>query len=152
MNKSTCVVFSTVAVLALASFLFAQAKNKSVQLPPTAVIGNEYQSAGGCQDTGRQVQIGIPNVEYLDRSVVDPTWHIQGVTIRETNKVGNSGIRNVSMASASVVGFQIFAGGGGSTQCIPFGGCSCVGGSGGSYGVEVTAHYKTATFTVPVPE
>jgi hypothetical protein len=137
-----------VVVIGLAVALLAQAKSKSVSLPPTAVIGNEYASAGGCSDTGHEAQIGIPNSQFLDTSVQDPVWHIQGITFRETNKIGNSGIRNVSMGSASVVKFQIFAGGGGTMQCVPLVGCSCVNGSGGSYGTEVTAHYKTATFTV----
>jgi hypothetical protein len=135
-----------VVVLGLAVALLAQ--TKTVKLPSTAVIGNEYASAGGCSDTGHQASIGIPNSEFLDTSIKDPVWHLQGLTFRETNKVGNSGIRNVSMASASVVTFQIFAGGGGTTQCVPLVGCSCVGGSGGSYGTEVTAHYKTATFNL----
>jgi hypothetical protein len=142
---------ATVAVVSLAVALLAQSKSKTVALPSTAVIGNEYASAGGCSDAGHQASIGIPNSQFLDTSVQDPVWHIQGITFRETNKIGNSGIRNVSMASASVVTFQIFAGGGGTTQCIPLVGCSCVGASGGSYGTEVTAHYKTASFTVPEP-
>ena len=141
----------TIAVVGLAVALLAQPKSNTVALPSTAVIGNEYASAGGCSDTGHQASVGIPNSQFLDTSVKDPVWHLQGVTFRETNKIGNSGIRNVSMASASVVTFQIFAGGGGTTQCVPLIGCSCVGASGGSYGTEVTAHYKTATFTVPVP-
>jgi hypothetical protein len=132
-------------VVGLAAVLLAQ--TKTVSLPPSAVIGNEYASAGGCSDAGHQASIGIPNSQYLDTSVTDPVWHLQGLTFRETNKVGNSGIRNVSMASASVVTFQIFAGGGGTTQCVPLVGCSCVGASGGSYGTEVTAHYKTVSFT-----
>jgi hypothetical protein len=131
-------------VAGIATLLLAE----TASLPSTAVIGNEYQSAGGCQDTGRDVQIGIPNSARLDTSVRDNVWHLNGLTFRETNKIGNSGIRNVSMASPSVVKLQIFAGGGGSTQCLPFVGCSCVGASGGSYGVEVTAHYKSTYFTI----
>lgn len=136
-----------VGVLLLATFSIVAVRlwAKSASIPQTAVIGNEYQSAGGCQDSGRDVTIGIPNAEYLDKSVTDKVWHIQGVTFRETNKNGNSGIRNVSMASQNAIKLNIFAGGGGTVQCLPFVGCSCTGGSGGSYGVEVTAHYKHLT-------
>ena len=109
------------------------------QVPTAAVFDNEYQSAGGCQDTGREVNVPIPHADELDLSVVDPTWHIPGITFRETTKVGTSGIRNVSI-SGSTLHYQIFAGGGGSYQGWPVNGC--VNGSGGSYGVEVTAHYK----------
>ena len=150
--KRICVLVSLVlAVLSLAVALFAQAKNKTLAIPSTAVIGNEYQSAGGCSDTAHEAQIGIPHNELLDLSVQDPVWHIQGITFRETTKVGNSGIRNVSLASANVIKFQIFAGGGGTTQCTPFG-CACVGASGGSYGTEVTAHYKAGSVTFNIPD
>jgi hypothetical protein len=135
---ATAVVFLAVALLA----------QNVVSLPRTAVIGNEYASAGGCSDTGHEAQIGIPNSKFLDTSVQDSTWHIRGITFRETNKVGNSGIRNVSMASTDAVKFQIFAGGGGTMQCVPLVGCSCVGASGGSYGTEVTAHYKSTSFNL----
>lgn len=109
------------------------------QLPATVVFDNEYQSAGSCQDTGREVNIKIPNADQLDLSVVDPTWHIPGITFRPTTSVGTSGIRNVSV-NGDTLHYQIFAGGGGTYQGWPYNGC--VGGSGGSYGVEVTAHYK----------
>ena len=137
---------SAVLIAGTAGVVFAQ----TAKLPKTAVIGNEYQAADGCQATGRDVQVGIPNAKYLDQSVEDPTWHIKGLTFRGTTKVGDSGVRNVSMASADVVKFQIFAGGGGTMECPWLLGCHCLGASGGSYGVEVTAHYvnKTLTFHV----
>jgi hypothetical protein len=140
-----------VPILAISVFAwrFSAAKPQStnkVSLPQTVVIGNEYQSAGGCQDTGRDVRVGIPNHEYLDLAYKDPHFGIASVSLRETNKVGNSGVRNVAFdPNPGVLSFQIFAGGGGTVQCIPLVGCSCVGASGGSYGVEVTAHYKTNT-------
>ena len=122
---------------------------KAFSLPPTAVIANEYASAGGCQDTGRDVRVGIPNSQFLDLSYKDPVYQIAGVSLRETNKVGNSGVRNVAFdPQVGVLAFQIFAGGGGTTQCLPFVGCSCVGASGGSYGVEVTAHYKSTNIAL----
>ena len=152
MKKISVRLGPAVAVLALAVALLAQSKTKTVAIPSTAVIGNEYVSAGGCSDSSREPQIGIPHSELLDTSIQDPVWHIQGVTFRETNKVGNSGIRNVSLSSSKAIKFQIFAGGGGTTQCAPLLGCSCVGASGGSYGTEVTAHYKAGTVTFSVPE
>ena len=118
----------------------------TISLPPTAVVDTEYQSAGGCQDTGRTVRFGIPESKYLDLNFKDPRYNIAGISVRETTKVGNSGIRNLKFDPQSgVMAFEIFAGGGGSTQCIPLVGCSCVGASGGSYGVEITAHYATST-------
>ena len=87
----------TVAVVGLGVALLAQSKSKTVALPSTAVIGNEYASAGGCSDAGHEAQIGIPNSQFLDTTVQDPVWHIQGITFRETNKVGNSGIRNAKL-------------------------------------------------------
>ena len=129
-------LFWAIALATGSSTLVAQTE---VQLPTTVVFDNEYQSAGGCQDTGREVSITIPNADQLDLSIVDPVWHIPGITFRETTHVGNSGIRNVAI-SGNVLRYQIFAGGGGSYQGWPINGC--VGGSGGSYGVEGTAHYK----------
>lgn len=98
------------------------------QLPAGVVFANEYQSAGGCQDTGREVNIAIPNADRLDLSVEDPTWHIRGTTFRETTRVGNPGIRNVSI-SGNTLRYQVFAGGGGSYEGWPINGC--VNGSGG---------------------
>ena len=111
------------------------------QLPATQVFDNEYQQAGRCQDTGRQVSVAIPHADQLDMSVIDRTWHIPGITFRPTTANGNSGIRNVRV-NGNQLQYDIFAGGGGSHQTIPFKGDVCVGATGGSYGVEVTAHYK----------
>ena len=119
------------------------------QLPATVVFDNEYQQAGGCQDTGRQVSVKIPNADKLDTSVSDPTWHISGITFRATTSVGTSGIRNVRV-NGDQLQYEIFAGGGGSYVGWPVNGCA--NGSGGSYGVEVTARYKlvqTAKVMVP---
>ena len=135
MNRIKMVLCS-IALATGSSNLITQAQ---VQFPTTAVFDNEYQSAGGCQDTGREVSIAIPNAGQLDLSIVDPVWHIPGVTFRETTHVGNSGIRNVAI-SGNILRYQIFAGGGGSYEGWPINGC--VGASGGSYGVEVTAHYR----------
>lgn len=124
-------------------------KTMAVTVPPTLVVANLYQSAGGCQDTGRTERIGIPNYQLLDLGYSDPRYQIAGVSLRETNKVGNSGVRNVKFdPSQGVLSLEIFAGGGGSPEVIPFVGTTCVGASGGSYGVEVTAHYKTAKFSL----
>jgi hypothetical protein len=120
-----------------------------VMIPPTLVIGNLYASADGCQDTGRTDRVGIPNSQLLDLSFADPTYKIAGVSLRETTKVGKSGVRNVKFDPAQgVLSLDIFAGGEGTTQCLPFVGCRCVGASGGSYGVEITAHYKSAKLTL----
>ena len=122
------------------------------QLPPTVVFDNEYEQAGGCQDTGRQVSVAIPHADQLDLSVVDPTWHIPGITFRATTANGTSGIRNVRVNSGNLQ-YEIFAGGGGTKQNIPFKGEVCVGATGGSYGVEVTAHFKpTQTANVITPK
>jgi hypothetical protein len=118
----------------------------SVKLPETAVIATQYVSADGCQATGRTVSIGIPNHEYLNLAFKDPRYNISGLSFRELTKVGDSGIRDLKFDPASgAFSFHIFAGGGGTMQCLPIVGCKCVGASGGSYGVEVTAHYKPTT-------
>jgi hypothetical protein len=141
MNKATWIVLLLTAVLGAVALFGYQAK--TVSIPQTVVVGTEYQSAGGCQDTSRNVRIGIPNHEYLDLKYSDPTHHIAGVSLRETNKNGNSGVRNVKFdPQPGVLSFDIFAGGGGTVQCVPLVGCSCTNASGGSYGIEITAHYN----------
>ena len=94
------------------------------------------------QDTGRQVSITIPHADQLDLSVVDPVWRTAGITFRPTTSNGTSGIRNVSI-SGETLRYEIFAGGGGTVESFPFKGSTCVGATGGSEGVEVTAHYTT---------
>ena len=122
--------------------LIGAAQAQDHQLPATLVFDNEYQQAGGCQDTGRQVSVAIPNASKLDTSVTDPSWHIPGITFRATTANGNSGIRNVRV-NGDQLQYEIFAGGGGTTVGGSFGiPKSCAGATGGSYGVEVTAHYK----------
>ena len=124
-------------------------KPMAVSIPPTLVVANLYASAGGCQDTSRSERVGIPNFQLLDLAFKDPTYQIAGVSLSEINKIGNSGVRNVKFDPAQgVLALDIFAGGGGTVQCVPFLGCSCTGASGGSYGVEITAHYKAAKFTL----
>lgn len=125
----------------LFAFLLTGFSAAQAQLPATVVFDNEYQQAGGCQDTGRQVSVAIPNFDKLDTSVVDPTWHIPGITFRATTANGKSGIRNVRINGGNLQ-YEIFAGGGGTKQGGGLFPEVCVGGTGGSYGVEVTAHYK----------
>lgn len=150
--RRALIASSMVLVCAVGLFLYAKpqaSKPLVVTVPSTLVVANLYQSAGGCQDTGRTERVGIPNFQLLDLGYADPTYKIAGLSLRETNKVGNSGVRNVKFdPSQGVLALDIFAGGGGTTQCPPFLGCSCVGGSGGSYGVEVTAHYKAAKYSL----
>jgi hypothetical protein len=125
------------------------------QLPATVVFDNEYQQAGGCQDTGRQVSVKIPNADKLDAAVTDPTWHVPGITFRATTANGTSGIRNVRV-NGDQLQYEIFAGGGGTKAGGSFGIPEfCKDASGGSYGVEVTAYYKasqTAKVITPKPK
>jgi hypothetical protein len=133
------------AALMTSSSAYAQGPiTTTVTIPPTVVLATLYQSADGCQDTGRTVVIGIPTYQYLDQTFKDPKYNIPGLAFRELTKVGNSGIRDLKYEFGNF-SFLIFASGGGSVQCVPFGGCRCTGASGGSYGVEVTAHYKPTT-------
>jgi hypothetical protein len=113
-------------------------------VPKEVVIASLYQQADGCQDTGRSVRIGIPNPELLDLSQVDSAnGGISGISLRTTTKNHNSGWRNVAFDPASgVLALDLFAGGAGTKQCLPFVGCTCVGAEGGSIGAEVTAHYQ----------
>lgn len=126
---------------------------KQGPVPPTVTIGDYYQQAGGCQDTGSTQRVGIPHPEVLDLSYTDPTYGISGVQLVETTHVGSAGIRNVGFdATAGVLKFDIWASGGGSTQCVPFGPCGCVGATGASYGVRVIAHYVAgANFRITWP-
>jgi hypothetical protein len=146
-----------VAIAGISTYVYTQrtpnvlASGQTVTIPHTVVIATEYASAGGCQDTGRNVRIGIPNFQLLDLAFHDAGSGISGLSLRETTKVGNSGWRNVHFDPAGgVLSLDLFAGGGGSVQCIPLVGCPCVGSSGGSIGAEVTAHYKQGlSFQVP---
>jgi hypothetical protein len=62
--------------------------------------------------------------------------------IRTLSRVGTSGIRNVRINSGNLQ-YEIFAGGGGTKGGGFFGVPEfCAGATGGSQGVEVTAHYK----------
>jgi hypothetical protein len=143
------VVLLGLAALGIVSGRQATSKFNKVAVPPTLIIANLYASAGGCQDTGRTERVGIPNFQLLNLTYKDPSFGIAGLSLRETNKVGNSGVRNVKFDPAQgVLTLDIFAGGGGTVQCVPFIGCSCVGASGGSYGTEITAHYNSTNLTL----
>lgn len=144
----TLVLFG-LAGMVIVSGRQADSKINKVAIPPTLVIGNLYASAGGCQDTGRTERVGIPNFQLLNLNYKDPVFGIAGVSLRETTKVGNSGVRNVKFDPAQgVLTLDIFAGGGGTVQCLPFVGCSCTNASGGSYGTEITAHYNATNLTL----
>ena len=150
--RRTILAGSLLVLSAIGLVLYARpqaATPMAVKIPPTLVIANLYQAAGGCQDTGRNERVGIPNFQLLDLSFKDPTYQIAGLSLTETNKIGNSGVRNVKFDPAKgVLSLDIFAGGGGTVQCPPFIGCQCTGASGGSYGLTVTAHYQAANFAL----
>jgi hypothetical protein len=107
-------------------------------MPARLKIASVYQAADGCQDTGREVAVSIPNADRLDISYNGP---VAGIELVETTKNGNSGYRNIAFGNGTVT-FQLFAGGGGTKQNIPFVGEKCIGASGGSIGEDIYAHYK----------
>ncbi|HZR65458.1 MAG TPA: hypothetical protein VFA85_09950 [Terriglobales bacterium] len=109
-------------------------------LPERVKIASAYQEAGGCQDTARAFAVSIPHVERLNTSLSGP---ISGIELVQTTNNGRSGIRNLAFGSGSVT-FDLFAGGGGSAQHIPWpvDRDVCVGASGGSTGYDVYAHYS----------
>lgn len=64
-NLSFNRVKSFLCVFALSTGI---ASAQQAQLPSTAVFDNQFQQAGGCRDTGREVSVAIPNADKLVRS------------------------------------------------------------------------------------
>jgi len=107
-------------------------------MPARLKIASVYQAADGCQDTGKDMAVAIPNSDRLDISYNGP---VAGIELVETNRNGVSGYRNIAFGNGTVT-FQLYAGGGGSKQTIPLFGEKCVGATGGSIGEDIYAHYK----------
>lgn len=107
-------------------------------MPSTVVIANIWQPADGCQSTGKEFSVSIPNSDNLDLSYAGL---VSGIEFQETTKVGDAGVRNVHFGNG-VLNCELYANGGGTSENIPVIGWKCINPTGASIGYRIIAHYK----------
>jgi len=96
-----------------------------------------FQSADGCQTTGRRLTASVPDVDHLDEAVRGP---VPGIEFREIARVNGGGYRHVRL-SGNVLEFELYAQGKG-LLVEALGAKSCRGGEGATVGYDVVAHYR----------